>query len=156
MRHHVISLAFMLAPLVILSDELLVDCFLKALGITRTPAKVVFVELGLSKEQFSRQTTGVEPPRFLGRLGRLQSDVGLEVVRYFGLFLLQSCGQPALVETAIKTKRSLRMLIDPCSKVSGWLWVAAGCWWREITPIAVSGLLAVLAAARVRHLARRG
>lgn len=94
----------------ILSDQILIDCFLRAMGITRTPAKAMFSELGLSQTQWSRQTNGAEPPRFLGRLGRIQSAEGLEVMRWYAVLKLHRLGLPQELLHAADVARGLKKM----------------------------------------------
>jgi hypothetical protein len=86
----------------VLNDRLLIGLFLRAMGISDATAKEIFSELGLSQTQWSRQIHGVEPPRFLGRLGRLQSEKGLETFRWY-LFL--TCAAVGLPEEAKRAER---------------------------------------------------
>ena len=101
MRQHLLLL-LSLALAVVLTDGVLIDCFLRAIGITRTPAKVVYSELGLSQTQWSRQINGAEPPRFLARLARLSNP---NIVRWYSLLIIDQCGLPSEVETGQRVKR---------------------------------------------------
>ena len=116
MRHAVMAIA-LCSFCAALSTEQLIDCFLRAMGMTQMPAKAVYAELGLSQTQWSRQTTGAEPPRFLSRLGQLQSDGGQRVVQWFLSLALHHAGLPEELTTAGETSRGLKRMakadLDP-------------------------------------------
>ena len=90
-----------------LSDRLLIELFLRAMGVSEATAKEIFTELGLSQTQWSRQIHGAEPPRFLGRLGRLQSPKGVETFRWFTFLACAEVGLPRDAKRAVQIRRAV-------------------------------------------------
>lgn len=78
----------------LLSDGFFIRVFIRAMGISEMTTKEIFMELGMSQTQWSRQIHGVEPPRFLAKLSRLQSEKGSETVRWYHFLVCSEIGLP--------------------------------------------------------------
>lgn len=81
-----------------LMDGDLVQFFKRAMAKANCSDKQAYTDLGYSQSQFSRMMAGLEPPRFLARIHRLENK---EVVRWFGFEISTHAGLPRDVKRAM-------------------------------------------------------
>lgn len=68
-----------------LSDGQLVALFREAMGIARCTDEQAYRDMGISQSQFSKQMTGVEPPRFLSRIWKIENKAVAQWFFFLGV-----------------------------------------------------------------------
>lgn len=86
---------FLLAAL---SDGQLVQLFRDALKQAKCSEKDAYTDLGMDQSEFSKQMRGIEPPRFLSRIWKIQNR---EVAKWFFFLGLLRTGAPREVKRGV-------------------------------------------------------
>jgi hypothetical protein len=87
-----------------LSDGDLVRLFRLALKKANCEDKAAYTDMGISQSQFSKQMAGLEPPRFLARIWKIENR---EVAKWYAFLLGMQTGLPRELKRAIPATLAL-------------------------------------------------